>query len=229
MKTLNCSMPFILLMFMVLQTVSVNSQTNVYNYSVKNRWTVKASFSTYKTAFHGGLMIFVGDNFDPDKMHKMANFKVEANYGINKFIEIGVFTGFQHYEYWKDYTTDTLSKGFAPLFGVNANFHILPFFVTSKNCRWDLYLTTKYGGCYLPHKEIDQPDFLYSKYRHEYGLGLGIGYYIKNIIGIFAEGSVGEYFFFKRFEHAVFQGKSLVFKDLTDSNFSFRIGIAAKF
>jgi len=229
MKTKNPLIIFILLMFIILQTLSVNEQINNYNYSVKNRWTVKASISSYQTAFKGDVLAFVGDNFNPTNMRKMANFKVEANYGINKFIEIGVFTGFQHYEWLKDYSEETKNKSFAPLFGVNANFHILPFFVKSKSCRWDLYLTTKYGGCYLPHKEIEHPDFQYSKYRHEYGLGLGISYYIKDIIGIFVEGSVGEYFFFKRFDYAVLQGSSFVFKDLTDSNFSFRIGIAAKF
>ena len=169
----------------------------------------------------------------------MSNFKVEANYGINKFIELGIFTGFQHYEWlhyeWldEDFLYDELNESFAPLFGVNANFHILPFLVPAKECRWDLYLTAKYGGCYLPHKELDMPEFEYSKYRHEYGLGLGAGYYFKNIIGIFAEGALGQFFYFYKenrilvYDPTVPSGGRLL--KLNDSNFRFRIGIAAKF
>jgi hypothetical protein len=206
----------------LLCSLSVSAQTDEYNYSVKNRWTVKASYSRYKTAYNDVVVSHIGDKFDSWQNHKMSNFKVETNYGINKFIELGVFIGFQHYEWMKlgeiVYQDSTLTAwdaelqpGFAPLFGVNVNFHILPFLVKSKECRWDLYLTTKYGGCYLPHKESpDNPD---GKYRQEYGLGMGAGYYFKNIVGIFAESSVGQFSYFPR---------------NVDSNFRFRIGIAAK-
>jgi len=219
------------------------SQTKDYNYSVKDRWTLKTGVASYKTAYCGDVIAYVGDNFSGTIAKRMVNFKVEANYGINRFIEIGLFTGFQHYEWIEDYTSgflgDDKNKSLAPLFGVNANFHILPFFVKSKNCHWDLYLTTKYGGCYLPHKEIDQPDYPYRKYRHEYGLGLGIAYYFKNIIGLYAEGSVGQYYLFRKLvigEASIDLNNIgeetplvFVFRDLSDSNFSFRIGVAVKF
>jgi len=79
-----------------------------------------------------------------------------------------------------------------------------------------LYLTTKYGGCYLEHTELEyimpfRPS--QGKYRHEYGIGLGAGYYIKNIIGIYAESSVGQFSYFPKY---------------AESNFRFRIGVAAK-
>ena len=215
----------------LLCSLSVNAQEE-YNYSIKNRWTIKASYSRYKTAFWGDIFVHIGDNFIPDKMRGMSNFKVETNYGINKFIEVGIYTGFQHYEWLEDYSSDIIyerNRSFAPLFGVNANFHILPFLVQSEKCRWDLYLTTKYGGCYLPHTEIDQPDFPYKKYRQEYGLGIGAGYYFKNIIGIFAEGSLGQFYYFCKFQKAYLMPDGhLKWVDYTDSNFRFRIGIAAK-
>jgi len=231
MKSNSYFKPFIILILILLQNLQVNSQINDYNYSVKNRWSIKASIANYKTAFFSQGIIEISDNFIDIQNRKMVNFKVETNYGINKFVEIGFYAGFQHYEWIKDLENFlSPTKSFAPLFGVSANFHILPFLVKSKNCRWDLYLTTKYGGCYLPHKEIDQPDFLYGKYRHEYGLGLGIGYYFKNIIGFFAEGSVGQYYYFKNHASIAYQsGNYLEFKDFSDSNFSFRIGMATKF
>lgn len=228
---------FITLVIILLYSYSSYSQTDGYNYSVKNRWTVKASISRYKTALYNGSPIaHVGDHFLLSHNRKMINFKVESNYGINKFIETGIFTGFQHYEYYETTNQNTSSyeilgvaNSFALLFGINLNFHILPFFVKSEKCRWDLYLTTKYGGCYLPYKEVDHPLFDVSKYRQEYGLGLGFGYYFKNIIGLFAEASIGQYFYFKRFKVAFAQDNYFEWVDFSDSNFSFRIGIAAKF
>jgi len=224
MKSKNRSFPFILLVFIILPWFSLHAQTNEYNYSVKNRWTIKASYSRYKTAYDESVFAYVGDKFWSLQNYKMSNFKVETNYGINKFIETGVYIGFQRYEWGGDATliaegdSTTLSiygirADFAPLFGVNLNFHILPFLVPSEKCRWDLYLTAKYGGCYLPHREWDVSYNTDSKYRHEYGLGIGAGYYFKNIIGLFAESSVGQFSYFPRY---------------AESNFRFRIGIAAK-
>jgi hypothetical protein len=241
MKTKNLFPSFMVLILFLLTLFSVNAQTNDSYYSIKNRWTVKASVSRYKTAFTRDAFMYVGDFFLGNPNRKMANFKVEANYGIAKFIEIGLFTGFQHYE-WINLIEEGVDDGtgliggvselresFAPLFGATINFHVLPFFVKSKNCHWDLYLTAKYGGCYLPHKELYSPYYPYGKYRQEYGLGLGISYYIKNIIGFYAEGSVGQYAFFPSFTRIDFVGPHAIIRTSSaESNFSFRIGIAAK-
>jgi len=245
MKTKKTLFASVALVTLLLCSFSVHGQINDSMYSIKNRWTVKASISRYRTAFNNGAcFMHVGDFFDILQHRMLANFKVEANYGINKFIEVGCFTGFQHYECLQileneiDEETGVVigiggfKESFAPLFGVTLNFHILPFFVKSQKCYWDLYLTAKYGGCYLPYKEYEAPDFdyPYSKYRHEYGLGLGISYYIKNIMGFFIEGSVGQFALFKsHFEMSLSNGQFL--KTSTsgaESNFSFRVGIAAK-
>ena len=233
----------VVLIVFLLSSLSINAQTDEYNYSVKNRWTVKASYSRYKTsATDWGVFMHVGDFFDVWQNRKMTNFKIEGNYGINKFIEVGVYTGFQCYEWYNDENTvieiedgiiytygGEIETSFAPLFGAHVNFHILPFLVHSKECRWDLYLTAKYGGCYLSHTPFLSyyPD---SKYRQEYGLGMGAGYYFKNIIGIFAEASVGQYAFFKN-DPVVYIVDDHYTGAITtggESNFRFRIGIAAK-
>ena len=229
MNTKSIVLFFVFLIIALLQMFSVFCQTNEYNYSIKNRWTVKASISRYTTYQERPIFAHVGDFFAESQNRKMINFKMEANYGINKFIEVGLFTGFQHYE-WIAETDFLINESFAPLLGISVNFHILPFFIKSEKCNWDLYLTTKYGGYYLPHKEFDTPDYPYSKYRHEYGLGLGIGYYIKNIIGFYAEGSVGQFALFQsQYVMTLQDWHFLKWKtDGAESNFSFRIGIAAK-
>lgn len=229
---------FFAISFIILQSFSLKCQTTNDYFTVKNRWTVKASVARYKTAFYKNVFAHVGDKFFQTTNRKMVNFKVEANYGISKFVEVGLLAGFQHYEYVDESIFETdgdffeykNKRSFAPLFGVNANFHILPFFVKSNTCRWDLYLTTKYAGCYLPHLEWDVSDSPYSKYRQEYGLGLGIGYYFKNIVGIFVEGSVGQYFYFNKMlqiHYDLFTGLVKI-PDNQESNFSIRIGVAAK-
>ena len=101
MKTKNFACTCIVFTIITLFAFSANAQTNEEPYSIKNRWTVKASVARYKTVFLDGVFVFVGDYFNDLVNRKMVNFKIEANYGINKFIEIGVFTGFQHYEWVK--------------------------------------------------------------------------------------------------------------------------------
>ena len=229
MKTKKLLFTFIAIIAVLLYSPLINAQANNSVYSIKNRWTIKASVSQYRTAFDGDPFMYVGDFFYNDLNRRMINFKVETNYGITKFMEIGFFTGFQHYE-WINENSETKNLSFAPLFGANLNFHVLPFFVKSPKCNWDLYLTAKYGGCFLPHKEWESPSNPYSKYRHEYGLGLGIGYYIKNIIGIFVEGSIGQFALFPSMLKVIvidYQYTKIT-TSAAESNFSFRIGIAAK-
>lgn len=230
---INKSLLSILIVYFTVYSFSAVAQVENCNYSIKNRWTIKASLSRYKTAFDldnkGYAIVSIGDFFQDRQNHKMVNFKLETNYGITKFIEVGIFAGFQHYEWLNEIgvieiESDVfipkfeLKKSFAPLFGANINFHVLPFLLKSQKCYWDLYLTAKYGGCYLPYKEWSTSDFLYGKYRQEYGLGVGVCYYIKNIIGFFAEGSIGQFAFFPNFNGV----------SGSESNLSFRIGIAAK-
>lgn len=169
--------------------------------SVKSRWTVKASLSGYKCWDRDNLVLF-GD-FERMNNKKYTNFRLEANFGLSKYLEIGLFAGFQDYLYLKTITeidSETSlvreQKTIAPTFGIMLNFHLLPIFVKGKYCRWDFYLTTKYGGCYLPHLELDKLDDLDTHYRHEYGIGLGLAYYIRNRAGFFAEFMFGKFSLF---------------------------------
>ncbi|MDR1793233.1 MAG: hypothetical protein LBR36_07340 [Bacteroidales bacterium] len=107
--------------------------------------------------------------------------------------------------------TPIVKRSLSPTFGVQVNFHLLPFLSKNKNCRWDLYLTAKYGAAYLIQwntKEYiadgyayneGEPiwrDFNYSRYRHEFGVGVGGGVYFRDFFGLYAEGMVGQYSYF---------------------------------
>ena len=216
--TLNC----VILPVTALCTTTDSTQ----NYSIKHRWTIKTSVAAYK-CWMQDLTHAVG-YFENEVNIKRLNFRVEANYGINKYFEIGVFAGFQRYLYTLQGESDTinnndaiiisgyeiLKKNLAPVFGVNVNFHLLPIFVSEKKCRWDLYLTARYGFCFLPHVEHHYLEGVDKHYRQEYCIGTGIAYYFGNRIGLYTEFSLGNYSYFPRF---------------VDSNFSFRTGITCKF
>lgn len=197
------------ILFVLLGTVSNNvfcgTADTTVGCSVKNRWTIKGSFSGY-LCFDRESRVMFGD-FERMNNASRVNFRLEANYGFCKYMEIGLYAGFQHYKYVKILDTfyssldEMMFNGefrsmIAPTFGTTLNFHILPIFVKEKNCRWDLYLSAAYGGCYLPHLEFESMDHYYSHYSQEYGIGMGISYYIKNRAGFFAEYRWGNFSFF---------------------------------
>ena len=183
-------------------------------YSVKNRWVIKASVSPYKNWNSDQPSIHIGYYLDLVHLPK-ASFEVEATYAVGKYLEIGITSGFIDGKYIQP--TDGLGgvtkQMIAPTFGGSLHFHLLPLFVKAPVCRWDLYLLAKYNGCVLPKTEFDVEGFSLKKYRHVYGVGLGISYFIKNIAGFFSEFSVGQFSYFTAF---------------VNSNTNFRVGIAFK-
>lgn len=193
------------------------------NYSIKHRYSIKAGFSQYK-CWHKKITYISLGNFEYSINVRRPNFKVEINYGISNYFEIGAFAGFQRYAYtepflipdtsFKDSSWLVIKKTLAPVLGLNVNFHILPIFVTTESCRWDLYLTAKYGMCFLPYIEFAVLKDVDKMYRQEYGVGFGLSYYIKNKIGFYSEIMAGDFSYFPRF---------------VDSNFNSRIGITCKF
>ena len=201
-------------------------------YSVKNRWNIKASFSAYKTFRKDLPFMYIG-NVDEMELvwAKKSNVRVELNYGILNCLEVGVYGGFMNYQGYLFCYDDNenlvdikFPQCYVPTFGVNVNFHILPLFVKNKKCRWELYIMAKYGGCYLIQWEdpygIPLPDddpFAepnLKKYRHEYGVGIGGGVYFWNFFGMYFETSFGQYSYWP---------------DILSDNFCCRYGIEFKF
>lgn len=193
------------------------------NYSNKNRWNTKLSLSVNKTnKIYSQRDLLTG--FKP-----RLNVRTECNYGVLNWLELGCYLGFMRHQ-----TEHGPCIAFAPTFGMNVNVHLLPFWVKNKDCRWELYLTAKYGGAYLinysptPYDAIhiypsasrgyDSSFFYaepnYNHYRHEFGVGIGGGVYFWDVFGIYFETLVGQYSYFP---------------ELFNSYYTIRAGVEFKF
>jgi hypothetical protein len=209
------------------------------NVSVKNRWNIKAGYSLYRTYLPEFPIIEIPGYNDKGLYYvKKSNVRIEVNYGVLKWLEAGIYAGFMHYQYYyhgeiiDNYQDLEIGNTLAPTFGINANVHLLPFFVKNEKCKWDFYIPVRYGGIYLPkwggeYLILDYPDLdntwydvkgsnvpHWNKYRHEYGAGVGAAFYIKNIIGFYAE---------------VLGGQFSYWPEMVKNPYAVRVGLTAKF
>ncbi len=138
---------------------------------IKNRLNFKIAYSRYNNGWYSG-------NLEPQRM---GNYRVEANYGVTRHIETGIYTGFSFYKsmavYWS--------------YGINANYHLLPFVIDAENFRFDLYLAGKLGGW----MSYSNSSLNYrSPHKIEYGFGPGVSFYLWKNLGIFTEYCYGKYY-----------------------------------
>ena len=136
--------------------------------NIKDRWNIKAGYSIILTGNH--------ISFDPFK-HKRYNF--ELNYGFLDNIEAGIYGGYSNIKLFEftspnsgRYTTTD-----AYLYGLNCNFHLLPFLIKKDDPRLDLYITGKLGGITI--KQL--------KTFEEHCIGGGAAVYLSKHLGIFGE------------------------------------------
>ena len=192
------------------------------NYTIKNRLNTRLSVSFNRTN-EINMPFIEFDKTPPHLMQARLNVRADFNYGILNWLEVGGYIGYIRYKKPPDFSSErnpdtvysyTVSQriGFAPVFGINVNVHLLPFFVQNKDCRWEWYLTAKYGGTYLiKHLESNKRGFLDGgrgavhyieqhfngeRYRHEFGIGMGGGVYFWKVFGLYAEALVGQYSYF---------------------------------
>jgi len=191
----------------------IYAQDNNPNYSVKNRWNTKLSLSYNRNnEWNDPFMEF--PNSHP--FQARLNVRADCNYGILNWLELGGYFGYIRYlnpDYAiKKRLSYKRDKAIAPTFGVNANVHLLPFWVKNKTCRWELYLTAKYGGVYLINYLpivgkrwaiidgviIEKGEITYNpnRYRHIFGAGVGGGVYFWDLFGLYAEVMGGKYSYF---------------------------------
>jgi len=144
---------------------------------IKNRWNFKLAGSM------GPLY---------NMSHKKApQFRVEANYGLLKNLEVGGYAGLSPYWSYKRSSIDpitgyplyTSKKAIAPFYGVNANFHLLPFLIKKDNFRFDLYLAAKGGGYYISGNNSQW----YKGLQWQVFLGGGLAFYPWKHLGIYSE------------------------------------------
>ncbi|MFZ4726753.1 MAG: hypothetical protein ACOYMD_15065 [Paludibacter sp.] len=191
-----------LLFLLILQCVlSTKAQT----LSINGRWNAKLGFFSYPARNENSSIT--------------PTLRGEVNYGINKFIEIGPYLGVGMVDaliYYNEMSAYGETK-FMPFYGINANFHILPFLVKKDDFRFDLYLAAKIGGHYCNIPEGNYPS---SGNMAEYGIGLGFSFYLFNRLGLFTEYSYGQYDFFDESKYGY--GEPV-------SPFALRYGLTMKF
>jgi hypothetical protein len=114
--------------------------------------------------------------YDPFR-HKRYNF--ELNYGFLDNIEAGIYGGYSSINLFE--MTSASSGRFtttdAYLYGLNCNFHLLPFLIKKDDPRLDLYITGKFGGITIKH----------LKSFEEHCIGGGAAVYLSKHLGIFGE------------------------------------------
>ena len=138
-----------------------------------------------------------------------GNYRIEGNYGISNYIELGAFFGYSHFDYLHKDSPDSIIGGpyrhednNTIFYGVSTNFHLFPFLVKEKDFRFDLYGTLKVGGLYFqkPYNIIViQPPRAYfpdsnKKMLFEYGVGGGLSFYLGKHFGIYGEYTFGRYY-----------------------------------
>lgn len=143
------------------------------NYSLQGRLNTKLGYSSFPAQLgHHSYMPFL---------------RFEVNYGVSKFIESGVYLGTGGFD---NESNGSLDVVLMPVYGLNVNFHTLPFILHKDDFRFDLYITTKIGGNYCNTKDVS---FRSKKNLIEYGIGIGATFYISKKFGFFAEYSYGNF------------------------------------
>ncbi|MDR0368554.1 MAG: hypothetical protein LBH82_05370 [Bacteroidales bacterium] len=158
---------------------------------LKKRWNIKLSCAPYAKNYNKT----VSSNYEKLKADYTADFRLEGNYGVLNFLEVGTYLGYAQYRHaiFTLYDNDNSLVGAVSQdghflsYGVQGNLHIFPFFIKMPDFRFDLYVTAKYGG----RSSLTSKDY---PYEHEWATGLGFAFYFAKHAGIFAEYSFGKFY-----------------------------------
>jgi hypothetical protein len=190
MKTKKTDLLIIVVFGLLLVQQCAFSQTSY----MKDRWNFQAGY--------------IPDS-RKDVSPKANQFRASANYGILNFLEIGAYLGGCNYLQFSRPPNNGIRDAYAPVFGINANAHLLPFLVKKEDFRFDLYLTTKFGGYYYSGKETDYFQGAYWQYF----IGGGMAFYPTKHAGVFAEYGYESRAVYNGISHNTLQiGLSLKFK-----------------
>lgn len=141
----------------------------------KNRIKVNISYSSYQSNTSSGASIDASEiDFD-----RMGNYQINAIYVFPKIIEFGVYGGYSRN--WFNYYN----------VGINAYIQILPFVLPKPTKRLDVYAIGKIGKTF----EEGYYGGFSGFWEYSGGLGAGIYPFSKKRLGLFAEYTMGKYFF----------------------------------
>ena len=145
----------------------------------------------------------------------IGELKIGGNYHVNRYLETGAYLGYAthrtHITYHQVYGYENYS---VYLYGMNANFQILPLMVASDNLKLNTYITGKLGGYHISTLKRNGMTI---------NLGLGISYLVFKHFGLFAEYGygIGE----EKYRDFNYEDEKNIKKHIS----SFRFGIVAKF
>jgi len=170
---------------------------------------------------NGRNNIKVGVSYYPplQNSNNYLNWRAELNHGFTRFLEAGAYLG-----YSKFYAYPPGGGGGSaptPFYGITANFHLLPLIVKQRDFRFDFYLSGKFGGNYYFTPDKDWTPA--RGHRTEYGLGLGLSFYVFKKLGFFTEYTIGHFSYFDNLSFSA--------TDYYDSGIqtNFRFGLTYKY
>ena len=135
--------------------------------NIKDRWNIKAGYSISL------------DSFLKNNPHNNKKYNLELNYGFFNNLEAGIYGGYSRI-YAVKQISSTGYLGYRTdeyFYGVNCNFHLLPYLIKKDDLRFDLYVTGKVGGATIKS----------TRSYEEHCIGSGATIYLWKHIGIFGE------------------------------------------
>ncbi len=150
---------------------------------IKKRLNFKLAYSYYAYKVRDGFEGKPG----------IRSFCLETNYGISNHFEMGGYLG-----YGKDLPDNKLFNptginqySHRALYGINCNYHFLPYLVKNSDFRFDLYISGKLGGIY--GKYMTMTYSVVSKHYIDYGIFGGCSFYLWKHIGTYIEYGYDKY------------------------------------
>ncbi len=145
--------------------------------SIKNRLNIRAGYASIQEF-----------NYRPGEGMKSSygNFRLESNYHVFKFLELGGYLGYSRYS-GRLLTAQQVivTSENTPFFGLNINLQLFPFVVRDPESRFDLYLLGRYGGAY--NRGVGSFDSFNDGFYFDYSHGAGFAWYFFKHIGVFSE------------------------------------------
>lgn len=141
---------------------------------IKDRWNIKAGYS---------LSLGPSAKYDP---YKIKKYNLEVNYGFLENVEGGIYGGYSAIHLFEQIspagTRGYTRSGF--FYGINCNYHLLPYVIKKNDLRFDLYVTGKLGGVTI----------VSTKSYEEHCLGGGAAVYLFEHLGFFGEYTYGKFY-----------------------------------